>query len=185
MREALIFLALALPAQAQEVTEGETLAFRLAFDDCMGHVLAGAEPFTDLPQIPLTDEARSTLPRGARHPGVTTHHLWSDRYTAIWGQDDNARLCMILSNGASDAPMQLLVDPDGFLDRVSARADQIGLTEHELPETFTPLATTSWHEPGPLQGGLRLTIMPTGDKGGLSDAGLIIVAAPIPEPPSS
>ena len=51
---ALAALTPALPATAQEIEENEALAMRLIFDDCLGYVKDGIEPFEGLETSDLT-----------------------------------------------------------------------------------------------------------------------------------
>lgn len=179
MRQALIaLLVAALPAQAQQITEGEDLVMRLTFGDCMDHVRHGTQPFADLPKTTVSDELHAMLPRGALHPGIAIHHILSERYIAVWGQDDARVMCMIRSDIDSGAAMHLLVDPEGFLDRVTARANAMGLVADGLPDEFTPLSIPVWADPDNPEGGIRMVILPTARDGALADAGLIIVSGP-------
>ncbi|VDC23280.1 hypothetical protein [Pseudogemmobacter humi] len=165
----------------------EPLVMRLIFEDCLGYVTAKKPPFEGLALAPIPPEAEASLP--AASAGIANRHqLLSPRYFAIWGEDEDVRLCMIQTMISSDEPM-LLVETEGFLDRITARAAAHGMTEADVGEEFSPFYTNDWSEPGDDGStGLRMVVMPTGgtEDGALADAGLIIVAAGLGwRPPSN
>lgn len=177
LRALAAFLALfAAPAVAQT---DEPLVMRLIFEDCLGYVTAKKPPFGGLALGPIPPEAEAALPA---HAAVIAnrHQLLSPRYYAIWGEDEHVRLCMIRSVIPSDEPMLLMVETEGFLDRITARAAAHGMTEAHMGEAFSPLSVSDWREPGgDGRAELRMVVMPSGgtEDGLLADAGLIIVAA--------
>lgn len=178
MWKALVLCLLALPVQAQEITQGEMRLMGLVFDDCLGFVRGGSQPFRNTEQMPVSDQTLADLPSPARAPGATARHILNERYTAIWGQDETARFCMMVSNSESTADMMFLVDPNAFLDRVTAQATAAGLTQHEPPEEFSPIHISLWHEPGTYSDGIRLVILPTADRQDQKDVGYFIVGGP-------
>lgn len=164
-----------------EPVENEALAMRLIFEDCLGYVAEKKTPFAGLDLQPLDAETYAgALPAGAS--GITNRYwLLNGRYQAIWGQDAHARMCMVQTAVPSDEPMLLLVNPEGFLDRIAARAAAAGMTEADIGDgEFTPLYIANWHEPrDDEKRALSLTVAPTGavEDGSLVDAGLFIMGA--------
>ncbi|MGU3492619.1 hypothetical protein ACLBXM_01135 [Xanthobacteraceae bacterium A53D] len=182
----LMGLAPCAPAQATEVKieENEPLVLRLMFDDCLGYMRDGKTPFAGLETRPASEEAMKTVHRNMRAHG-TTVELLSPRYVASWGEAPDARFCGIYTVFGVDAPGKLGVRPDGFIDRVSARAKATGLTIAENSQEFSPVHSTLWsepetgHETGPKRP-VRLSVIPTSanaDKS-LLDVGLIVMGGP-------
>lgn len=174
----------AFASEPQIIEDNEPLVMRIIFDDCIGFIKEDIAPFKGLSLLPITAEGRDWLPRSRRDKGET-RHLFSDRYVVAWGEDNMSRYCMVLTSIPSEKPMMLGVKRSGFLERLTKRADAIGMTENDLPAIFSPLYTTSWREP--LDDGmseLRMVVMPTGgqDDQEMVDAGLIMVAADVYSP---
>jgi hypothetical protein len=87
---------------------------------------------------------------------------------------------MIQPVDGSRLPALLGVRNAGFLDRVSARAAAVGMTETDIGTVFDGFHPHNWREPG--GDGvheLRLVVLPIADSatGQFSDVGFIIVAA--------
>lgn len=174
-----LLLGLALPAAAQTIAVNEPLVMRLIFDDCLGYVVDKRAPFEGLDMSDLSPEVeRSLLKVERRH---NRKHLLSDRYYAIWGEDEHGRHCMIRSVDDPRLPALLGVQTAGFLDRLSARAAAAGMTEADVdPPIFDALHVHGWSEPGgDNDRELRMTVLPALAPEGseVLDIGLIIVAA--------
>jgi len=169
----------AIASEPQTIDNNEPLVMRIIFDDCLGFIKTDITPFEGLSLSPITSKGRDML--NLRHTGKgQMHHLFSDRYVVAWGQDNRSRYCILLTSRPSDEPAMLGVKRTGFLERLTKRADAVGMTENDLPETFSPLHATSWREPDDDDNlGLRLVVMPTdgSDDQEMADAGLIVVAA--------
>lgn len=124
------------------------------------------------------------LPAAARAL-ANRHHLLSERHVTYWGEDRAAegrtRLCVIMgTDDYATHPALLSVQPEGFLDRMTARAAAEGLTDHDLPDSFTPAADPpGWSAPGDGPGELRIVVLPHDrpTPGRPLDIGIIIVAA--------
>ncbi|MFV0473189.1 MAG: hypothetical protein ACK5MQ_03130 [Pikeienuella sp.] len=168
---------------AAEPEENEALVMRLIFDDCVGYASEEKTPFEGLDLKPLSPEDDAALDRRTRSL-PNRRYLLSESYYAIWGRDAGVRICMIRPVTTAEGPMLLLVNPDGFLDRVTARAAVHGMTEADVGEEFSPFYLNSWREPGG-DGELRVTVSPTAGSSDspLLDAGLIIVAAGVDRVP--
>lgn len=168
-----------MASEPQTIKNNETLVMRIIFDDCLGFIKKDITPFEGLSLSPITPKGRDMLHAGRTSKGEI-RHLFSDRYVIAWGQDNRTRYCILLTSRPSDEPTMLGVKRAGFLERLTKRADAVGMTENNLPAIFSPLHTTSWREPdddGNL--GLRILVMPTdsSDDQEMVDAGLIIVTA--------
>lgn len=169
------------PASGSEIKtieNNEPLVMRIIFDDCLGFIKKGVAPFQGLSLSPITPKGADMLHAGRTDNGEK-YHLFSDRYVVAWGQDNRARYCILLTSRPSDEPTMLGVKRTGFLERLTKRADAAGMTENDLPVTFSPLHTTSWREPD-IDGksGLRMVVMPTdsSEDQDMVDAGLIVIA---------
>jgi hypothetical protein len=177
---------LALPAMAEGLVDNQGLVLRLIFEDCLGYVRSGARPFAGLALAPLRPEVEAGFPEAALQV-LNRYQLLSERYYTYWGEYDGTRLCVIsvVDDFADHSPI-LTVAPDGFLDKVSLRADQEGLTDHALPEVFDMNSTSTWSEPGDDPAELRIVVAPYEPivDAGLVDMGIIIVAVGIGQPSS-
>lgn len=174
----------ALASEPQTIEDNEPLVMRIIFDDCLGFIQEDITPFADLKLLPITAKGKDTL-RARYTKNGTVYHLFSDRYVVTWGEDNQDRYCILLTSRPSEKPMMLGVKRAGFLERLTKRADAVGMTENTLPAEFSPLYTTSWREP--LDDGmseLRMVVMPTGgsEDQEMVDAGLIMVAADVYSP---
>lgn len=181
---AVLSVSPAFASEVKTIEDNETLVMRIIFDDCLGFIQKDIAPFEGLSLLPITAQGRDMLPVRRRDKGET-RHLFSTRYVVAWGEDYESRYCMVLTSIPADEPTMLGVKRKGFMDRVTKRADAVGMTENSLPEKFTPVQTTSWREP--LDDGmseLSLTVLPTivSEDGKMADAGLIILAADVYSP---
>ncbi|GAA0483313.1 hypothetical protein GCM10009096_27140 [Parasphingorhabdus litoris] len=181
------FLCAILPITAASASEVDAIAdneprvMRIIFDDCLGFVQNDIAPFAGMMLLPITDKGRDVL-----HPRYATNdslfHLFSDRYVVTWGEDEEDRYCILLTSQPSHEPMMLGVERTSFLERLTKRANAVGMTENGMPGPFSPLNTMSWRTPdedGKTK--LRMVVMPSGgsDDQDMVDAGIIIVAAAV------
>lgn len=169
----------AMASEPQAIENNEPLVMRIIFDDCIGFIKKDITPFEGLSLSPITPKGTDMLHAGRTGKGEK-RHLFSDLYVVAWGQDNRTRYCILLTSRTSDEPAMLGVTRTGFLERLTKRADAVGMTENDLPASFSPFHNTSWREPdvnGNL--GLRMSVMPTDSSEDQErvDAGLIIVAA--------
>lgn len=176
------FLAAPAPAAAQEPVNSEPLVTRLIFDDCLSYVRDDTAPFAGLSLTPIRPEVDAGLPAPARDL-PNRHQLLSDRYYTYWGVHDGKRLCVI--GGVDDYarfPALLSFPVTGFLDRLSQRAAQAGLTDQILPKVFSADEAPVFSEPGDDPGEARIVVMPYEPalEGTLVDIGIIIVASGVP-----
>lgn len=182
------WLLIGAAAHAGEIEENEPLVMRLIFEDCLGYVRDGNEPFQGLATQPAAPEAIDRLP--TRMPDrEKAVELLSPRYIAAWGADGDYRYCAVHTVRNDDGSIVgsglLGVPPEGFLERITKRAVAEGLTESFLGDEFSPLEINSWSEPetgyevGPLKP-ISFSLMPTdGMKdGSLLDAGLFVMGGP-------
>ena len=180
----LVSSPLASASEPPSIEDNETLVMRIIFDDCLGFIQKDITPFEGLSLSPITAQGRDMLPVRRRTNGEI-RHLFSDRYVVTWGEDNESRYCMVLTSLPSDKPMMLGVKREGFLERLTKRADAVGMTENDLPAEFSPLHTTGWREPyDDGMSELRMVVMPAGGQDGqeMVDAGLIMVAADVYSP---
>jgi hypothetical protein len=173
-------------AHAQSIEENEALVMQIIFEDCLGFVRDDRVPFEALNLSQAGNEVLPYFPKGARADissgAIKVSYLFGKTYVVSWGEDMSSRHCVVQDvNRKAAGERWLGVDPVGFLDRVTKRADAAGLTKNTLPDEFTALATTSWREPvaNPFDG-LRISLLPSQWEpvNGLMDVGLIIVAGP-------
>ncbi|MGQ4275022.1 hypothetical protein [Terrihabitans sp. B22-R8] len=189
----LLFLAAALclaqPVAAEPIQPNGDLVMRLIFEDCLGYIRHGRQPFTGLETRQASPEALQGLHSPATSRAGTVQ-LLSPRYVADWGSDASASFCMIQTvrddKGEPISPSgHLGVEPKGFIGRVTERAVREGFTERDVGEELSPLFISTWRQPdngqeiGP-ESPIRFVIMPTGedDANGLVDAGLIVMRGP-------
>lgn len=172
----LLCLAAPLAAQTPQITEDEPLVMRLVFDECVGFVVDGTEPFDGLPLFGISPQGASIL--NDRLPAdAARYHIFSTRYVATWGHDDSYPFCLIQSDLESDEPGVLGVAPEDFRLRMHLRAPEYGLDSGSLVNKFTPLVTPYWVSPiGDGTTGVSVVVMPTMGDETLYDAGLISVS---------
>jgi hypothetical protein len=172
-------LSLSAPVAAEGIEENESLVMQLIFQDCLGFVADDTRPFTGLTVLPLSPEVEADLPKAA-FLVPNRQHVVSARYYAIWGEDTNTRYCMIQPVYGSRLPALLGVKTDGILDRLTARAAEVGMTETDIGAVFDPLHVHTWREPGgDGEHELRMVVLPTAESANTEvvDVGFIIVAA--------
>ncbi len=175
----LLFAISAGPTLAEQARDNEAMVMRIIFEDCLGFVERDEAPFRGLDLIAISERGKEAF-NAAAQASATMRHLFSTRYAAAWGEDEHARYCMIQTVQPPEGPMRLAVNPDGFLQRMTARASALGMTEHNLVEPLSPLATNDWREPGTGDlTELRVVILPTdaNEARTLMDIGIILVAA--------
>lgn len=184
-----VFLVLFLSTSvaAQEIEQNEDLVMRLIFEECIEFVIEDIPPFTDLNLFPLTEEGEMAVLPSKMESFENHYHLLNERYVVIWGADHQTKACMLFTNPNSTAPALLGVHGEGFLDRVTRRAEEFGMTDVLLGETLNPLETNSWNEPGePWTEKLRMTLLPTeaDEHNAIYDIGLIMVAGGVGREPN-
>jgi hypothetical protein len=176
-----LLLGSAAPAVAEGIYENEPLVMQLIFQDCLGFVSNDAQPFTGVTVMPLSPEVEADLPKAA-FLVPNRKHVVSGRYYAVWGEDTKTRYCMIQPVDGSRLPALLGVRTEGFLDRLTARATDVGMTETDVGTVFDGLHPHTWREPGgDGEHELRMVVLPTAESAGneYADVGFIIVAAGI------
>lgn len=178
-----VFAAIAAPAKAADIERNEALVMRIVFDDCLGYIRDGKQPFDGVGTFPLVREEVVRGPPAHMTVRREVVHLINQRYQAAWGEDTTGlRFCLVFTDITADDPMQLGVDPWGFLARVTERAAREGLTEALVGNEFSPIEMSVWSEPEEHPGYNRVVIMPTGENndGTVLDAGLVAVAGAPP-----
>jgi hypothetical protein len=171
---AVLMVLIAAPVAAQSITDNEPRVMHAIFDDCVGFVDQNKPPFTADDLLPITAAGRGILPSWV--PGdAFVYHYRSDRYVIFWGGTARDRFCMMLSNRDSTAPHDMGVASAGFLERLTARAAQAGMTEAFVAGDWSPLITSDWRAPGGDEV-LRFTALPTAEDGAYTDVGVFVVA---------
>ncbi len=171
----------AFPVAASEprtIENNEPLVMRIIFDDCLGFIQNDIVPFEGLALLPITAKGKDMV-RARYTENGAIHHLFSDRYVVAWGEASEDRYCILLTSRPSDKTMMLGVERAGFPQRLTERADAVGMTENDMPGNFSPLNTMSWRKPDEDdKPGLRMVVMPTDgmEDQKIVDAGLIVVA---------
>ena len=165
----------AVIAAAQTIEENEALVVRLIFDDCLGH----NEPFRGLPSRPLPGVAE-----------MSRVSLFNGRYKGAWGISnsgitDREYFCSVRSEDSLFAPMVLGVKPDGFLDRVTARAADLGMVNADPTGSFTLNTKHVWRsstEPGAYPMELVIESRNAERDSSLVEVSVIMVSRPIGSP---
>jgi hypothetical protein len=155
-----LILLLSIPAHAEDTGDNEALVMRLIFEDCLGYVRDEKLPFQGLETFPLSTKVEASLSEEAL--AIPNRlHLLSGRYIAIWGISGTSRSCSI---GVVDDPFEypeiLTVRADGFIARVTERANRLGLTDAPWQDTYNVGIAYSWSEPGRSFSELRIFVMP-------------------------
>ncbi len=124
----LLFAISAGPTLAEQARDNEAMVMRIIFEDCLGFVERDEAPFRGLDLIAISERGKEAF-NAAAQASATMRHLFSTRYAAAWGEDEHARYCMIQTVQPPEGPMRLAVNPDGFLQRMTARASALGMTD--------------------------------------------------------
>jgi hypothetical protein len=175
-----------LPAAAQDRVDNKALVLRLIFQDCLGFVRDGRRPFAGLDLAPLRPEVEAALPAAAKAL-PDRHQLLSERYFTYWGESGTDRLCVIsAADDYARFPPLLTFRHEGFLARISQRADEERLTDHALPDRFDMFGTPVWSEPGQNPSELRIVAIPYEPtvEGVPIDMGIVLVAMGLDRPSS-
>ncbi len=134
IRAALLVLALALPARAEEAGRDEDFALALIFDHCLAFVRDGTTPFTGIAAPAPRDAALAAL---APWFPASSHAMrlndWA--YLGFWGTEGGKRFCALIE-ADQDAPDGMRTGPD-FTDRVTARAQAEGLANEMVHEAYS------------------------------------------------
>ena len=179
LRPLSMWLVFSAPVLAQDITENEALLMRIVFDDCIGFVEENRPPFSDLSTLPITQAGKHLVPLKLRETGQI-RHLFSPRYVAAWGDDTQRRYCMIMTDPVAGGDMVLGVRYDGFIDRFTARAASVGISNAYPDNALSALVLSTWDVPNmPENKRLSVTLVPTGasEDESILDVGLIVVAA--------
>lgn len=174
-------------AHADRIEENEPLVMRLIFDDCLGYIRDDKAPFQGLATRVASVDVIGTLSSHSSEHGKVVE-LLSPRYVAAWGEDKDARYCVVRMAWSDQRPpgVGLLgVRSAGFLTRVAERAAAEGITERypdDLDDEFSPFNVYGWgqqetgHQTGPLRP-IRFSVLASGEGGAENDVGLVEVSS--------
>jgi hypothetical protein len=146
IRAMLFTLALLpLPAAAQDFEANEALLMRLIFDDCVGFVKDGIEPFDGLKTEEPSAEEKSLVELTGKDLSATV--IQNRTYLAWWGTVAGKKACTIFrgverqDQQTSGIPLQRL------LDQADLRAKDLGL-EITPQDTDSRFVERDWIEAG-------------------------------------
>ena len=117
----------ALPATAQEIEANEALLMRLIFDDCVGFVKDGLEPFKGLETDDLNPEEREQFKELVEDGGLSIQMVENRTYVAVWGKLENAPTCLITPKSNQISEPLLTVRKREFIEQATLRALAEGL----------------------------------------------------------
>lgn len=108
----------------------------IIFESCLNYVDNNIVPFENFNLFPLTEGGRKSL---GYIPGenISSFHIKSDRYIAMWGELKGVKLCMIRLNGKSTEDPYFLVRSEGFLEYISHAAEGKGLSVRSGTSDFS------------------------------------------------
>ena len=184
IRAMLFALALLpMPAAAQETEGDEALAMRLIFDDCLGFVKNGVEPFKGLKTRVLTLKEHEQF-AAPTNEGFSSKVIENRPYVVEWGALGDDRVCWIALAGNLISNPLLTVRKQEFLSQATFLAKKEGLvvgTSETNPEygEFS-WVDYSWVEPGEEETGLRILLSFSTD-GELANLDSIFVMMPLPD----
>lgn len=164
---------------SEGIVKNDSLVMDVIFDECLSYIKDGDEPFSSFLTLPPSSEAVSYFDKLSPEED-TLMHLFSTRYSVIWGGNS----CSLTTMVESSKPSLLGVDRSEFLEDVEAEAIENGLTEgglrdFEYDNDFSPLKTIAWHEPE-ISGERSTTLIlmvapgtPMEPQGGLVEIGVV------------
>lgn len=140
---------LPLPTAAQDVGANEAQVMRLIFDDCLGFVTDGTEPFTDMEANTLTRDEQQRLGLFGDQ-NRSARLINNGTYIAMWGKTEDMRSCVIATGERQILAPQLIVRKEDFIAQMTLRAGALGLGVGAGNPKDDGLR--SWVEPGVLAG---------------------------------